>query len=573
MYLFNVHIMMTTNRILKKCRQVVFHSRWSSTVPGLGSFSSGEASSRYSWRKPIGEYTGITIYNHSLRSKVPLVFRNPHFATWYTCGPTVYDSAHLGHASTYVKVDILQRIMRDYFKINLVTAMNITDVDDKIIKRSRETGRDWKQLTSAYDAEFKEDMRRLNVQPPDFRTNVTNNIPAIVLFILDLLNNKMAYVTEDHSVYFDVTKYPYYGKLEKINMSVNEQQQLLESNKSNAADFALWKAKKDADEPSWPAPWGGEGRPGWHIECSAIAGLFFGQHLDFHAGGLDLRFPHHENEEAQCCARFNTDQWVNYWLHTGQLHVQGQDVKMSKSLGNTISVSQLLEKYTADEFRMACLLSKYRSPMTFSDQLMITARQTLQKFRDFHADLNAYTRFLKPLKLLDEVALKAQLKFTVTEFDTSLRDDFDTARAINVLIDQMSSISRCINEQQADAQQDAAHCLDLLLGAKNFICNAMQTFGIKQLDTTEAALEHDQQLNTTLGMDVNALLGDVVAMRGKLREEGVGAKNVQLLRVCDDLRHLLQKHGIELRDHKQGTSWVFKNVSDRTSTTSNAGIP
>lgn len=150
---------------------------------------------------------------------------------------------------------------------------------------------------------------------------------------------------------------------------------------------------KELDEPSWRSSWGGEGRPGWHIECSAIAGMFFGSKLDFHAGGLDLRFPHHENEEAQCCAHYKTDQWVNYWVHMGQLYVSGEKEKMSKSLGNTVSLSEFLKHYSADEFRMACLLSNYRNSMQYSDQLMQTARQTLRKFINFHADLSAYMQF------------------------------------------------------------------------------------------------------------------------------------------------------------------------------------
>ncbi|KAH8348649.1 hypothetical protein KR084_009459 [Drosophila pseudotakahashii] len=508
----------------------------------------------FKWLKPVGQHTGINIYNHGMRQKVPLILRNPQMVTWYTCGPTVYDSAHLGHASTYVKVDILQRILRDYFKINLVTAMNITDVDDKIIKRAQLAGLDWQKMARAYEAEFRQDMLRLNVQPPDVRSHVTTTMPVIIQFIQQLIDEKQAYVTADKSVYFDVSQSQNYGKLLKLDLSDEKPDPV----KRSSADFALWKARKSGSEPTWAAPWGGEGRPGWHIECSAIAGLFFGRQLDFHAGGLDLRFPHHENEEAQCCARYKTDQWVNYWLHTGQLHMVGDQEKMSKSLGNTISVSELLKKYTADEFRMACLLSNYRNAMPYSDQLMQTARQTLQRFKNFQADLSAYTQFLKPVHLMDEGALKAQLTHTVTEFDSCLRDDFDTARAISVLMDQMSSISRCINEQQVDAHEEPAYCMDLLLAAGNFINRAIVSFGVSELIERES-LQENRVSSSDRGIDPSLLVDDVLSVRGRMRENATSGdvKNSQLLAACDELRNLLQQHGIQVRDHKKGSSWVF----------------
>ncbi|KAH8299859.1 hypothetical protein KR044_007099, partial [Drosophila immigrans] len=518
----------------------------------------------YSWQRPLGQHTGIMIYNHSMRGKVPLVLSNAQMVTWYTCGPTVYDSTHLGHASTYVKVDIMQRILRDYFKYNLVTAMNVTDVDDKIIKRSRETGRNWQELTRDLDAEFTQDMQLLNVKQPNLRANVSGNIPTIQRFIEQLLEHQKAYVTADKSVYFDVSAAEHYGKLQRIS---KDEAKIQLTHKRAAADFALWKAKKATNEPSWQAPWGGEGRPGWHIECSAIAGMFFGNHLDFHAGGLDLRFPHHENEEAQCCAHYKTKQWVNYWVHTGQLYVAGQQEKMSKSLGNTIPLREFLKQHSADEFRMACLLSNYRNSMQYSDQLMQTASQTLRKFINFKADLSAYIQLQKPLKYLDRGALEAQLKYMVKEFDSSLRDDFDTARAISVLLDQMSSISRCINDQQADAEQEPAHCLDLLLAAGNFITASMHNLGIQQLGATEAQREAQTTTGPLSDVDFDVLVAEILQIRGKLREEAVrnGAKNLELLRMSDQLRNLLVRQGIEVRDHKQGSSWIYRDRSKSVS--------
>ncbi|EDW77062.2 uncharacterized protein Dwil_GK22127 [Drosophila willistoni] len=546
------------------CKVQRFQScqRWQSQGPGQTLPPPAESTQKYTWQKPLGQHTNIRIFNHVLRQKVPLLLPNPNMVSWYTCGPTVYDSAHLGHASTYVKVDIIQRILRDYFRINLVTAMNITDVDDKIIRRARESGCNWLDMARAYEAEFREDMLSLNVQPPDIRSHVSANIDNIQRFINELISNEQAYVTKDYSVYFDVSKAVHYGKLQRADIDSSTEPGEQGTHKRHRSDFALWKAKKFPDEPSWPASWGGEGRPGWHIECSAIAGMFFGRRLDFHAGGLDLRFPHHENEEAQCCARYETDQWVNYWMHTGQLHVAGDKDKMSKSLKNTISVSELLKHYTADEFRMACLLSNYRNAMPYSDQLMITARQTLQKFRNFQADLSAYTSFLKPLKYLDEGALRAQLAHTVNEFDESLRDDFDTARGLSVLMDQMSSISRCINDQEGNAEQEPAYCLDLLIAAGNFINKVMGDFGLTELKETESSKSRQQQLSA-LGLDSSNLVSDILSLRGNIRQQATAQspKNLQLLAVCDDLRNVLQQQGIQVRDHKQGSSWVVATAS------------
>ncbi|KAH8415773.1 hypothetical protein KR222_000754, partial [Zaprionus bogoriensis] len=505
------------------------------------------------WKRPCGLDTNIFIYNHNVREKVPLVLSNPNILTWYTCGPTVYDSTHIGHASTYVKVDIIQRILRDYFKYNLVTAMNITDVDDKIIKRSKETRRNWQELSRYYEAEFKQDMLNLNVKPPNLRANVTSNISAIQRFIAQLLADQKAYVTEDRSVYFDVSQCQTYGKLHKFNKNDNKLVIKPESDKRSSADFALWKVRKEPEEPSWPASWGGHGRPGWHIECSTIAGMFFGNQLDIHAGGMDLRFPHHENEEAQSCAHYKKPQWVNYWLHTGQLSVVGEQHKMSKSLGNTITVSEFLKYYTADEFRMACLLSNYRNAMAYSDELMQTARQTLKKFQNFHADLTAYLQLKKPLKFLDQGAMQAQLRHMVKEFDDSLRDDFDTARAISVLIDQMSSISRCINDQQPDAEQEPAACIHLLLAAANFISVAMQNFGIKQQGT---GIPQPQEL--VGGLNTSTLIADILELRSSLREQALSSalKDSQLLVVCDQLRELLQNQGLQVRDHQKGSTLI-----------------
>lgn len=226
---------------------------------------------------------GIKIFSCVKKKKIPLVLRsNSVYSSFYTCGPTTYDSAHIGHASTYVRLDIIQRILKNYFNINLVSAMNITNIDDKIIKRSQELQKDWKILAADYEQEFWEDLKSLNVQLPDIRIRVTDKLPEIIKFVEKILETGKAYKAEDGSVYFRTDSYKNYGKLQNVVLESKEH-----GVKENVSDFALWKAAK-AGEPFWEASFG-KGRPGWHIECSAMASLLFGKQIDFHAGGVDLR--------------------------------------------------------------------------------------------------------------------------------------------------------------------------------------------------------------------------------------------------------------------------------------------
>lgn len=224
------------------------------------------------WLKPEGYDTGVKIYNCVAKEKVPLIVRNKNYATWYTCGPTVYDSAHMGHASCYIKLDIIQRILKNYFNLNLVTAMNITDVDDKIINKSRSLHKTYTEVAKTYESEFFDNLQSLNIPKPNIILKVSEHIPIIQEFIKKLLVNKFAYVAEDKSVYFDLSKYTNYGKLHNLGKDFNTSDNI--TCKKNAMDFALWKAPKTG-EPYWNSDFG-PGRPGWHIECSTLAGNIFG---------------------------------------------------------------------------------------------------------------------------------------------------------------------------------------------------------------------------------------------------------------------------------------------------------
>nr|CAD7412776.1 unnamed protein product [Timema poppensis] len=308
------------------------------------------------WILPSGHDTNIYVYNCITKKKVPLILKNPNYASWYMCGPTVYDSAHIGHACCYMKFDIIRRILCNHFDINVVMVMGITDIDDKIIHRAAELGEDINTLTRRFEAEFHEDMAKLNIKPATIITRVTDFVPRIISFVQEIVDKGNGYVTADGSVYFDTSQFDRYGKLFPVSMNEEPAQPAVD--KKSPLDFALWKGAKP-NEPSWLSPWG-PGRPGWHIECSTMASAMFGRTMDLHSGGVDLLFPHHENEEAQSCVHHGVSQWVNYWLHSGHLHLKG-DTKMSKSLKNTISIRDFLTKFTANEFRVFCLLSRYRN--------------------------------------------------------------------------------------------------------------------------------------------------------------------------------------------------------------------
>lgn len=430
--------------------------------------------------------------------------------------------------------------------------MNITDIDDKIIKKSQETGVSWKELSKTHESEFWNDLRNLNVIEPSIKIRVTENIPKIIAFIENIISKGLAYVGQDGSVYFNVKSFPNYGKLQKLNLEEENAYRDSNINKNEAVDFALWKARKTDMEPSWESPWG-LGRPGWHIECSALASFIFGSRIDFHAGGLDLKFPHHENEEAQSCAFHDTQQWVNYWLHTGQLSVKGQSEKMSKSLKNTISIDDMLKKYSADDFRMACTLSNYRNNMEYSEEVMDTAKNTLNKLIAFQGDCRAYLEGRKKTVQLDSSEILAKLSHSERDIDTCLKDDFNTAKSIGVMLEIVSEVNRAINMETNDTLVSSSG-IEAVAAVENHVNNCLSSYyGFKYFMPDEVS-----EKSTSNSVDIKLVLDDILLIRKDIRERAIKTKNKELFNVCDDMRNCLKRNGIEIKDHNQGSSWSFK---------------
>lgn len=508
---------------------------------------------KHSWHPPSGHDTGIQVYNCVAKKNVSLILRHPRQATWYSCGPTVYDSTHIGHASCYVKQDILQRILRNHFNINLVTAMNITDIDDKIVKRSEDAKEDWLKLAHRYEQQFWSDLTRLNCEPPNIKVRVSEHIDQIIEFIQRLLSQGTAYTTNDGSVYFDVSLWPTYGKLQRLNLKESAQREIcVDEERRSANDFALWKGRPIAtSEPTWPVPWHSSmrGRPGWHIECSAMASQLFGDCIDFHAGGKDLRFPHHENEEAQSCSFHDCRQWVNYWIHTGQLHVQGETEKMSKSLRNTIGVDELLRTHSADQFRMLCLLSNYQNQIDFGPCSMETSVNVLKRLQGFHSDSKTFVTGQRTLSdHYDAAELYGKLNRTEIAIDEALRDNFNTSKCVEHLLELVSYSNKMMCHDTTNFRQLRSVDLGAVQAVNNFIQKIFNCFGLN--DTMQVAAK-----TTELKFNIDSVVEEIVKIRSNIRGKALVMKDQGLLIMSDNIRNDLKRHGICIKDHGGMSTW------------------
>ena len=455
----------------------------------------------------------LKIYNTLKREKEEFKPIHPDHVGMYVCGVTVYDLCHFGHGRTFVSFDVIARYLR-YLGYNLRYVRNITDVDDKIIKRSLENNETCDQLVDRMITEMHKDFDALNILRPDVEPRATQHIPEIIAMVEKLLAKGHAYVAEDGDVMFNVESFQKYGALSRQNL---EQLQAgarveIKSVKRNPMDFVLWKMSKE-NEPSWDSPWG-KGRPGWHIECSAMNSKELGNHFDIHGGGSDLMFPHHENEIAQsCCA--HGDDYVNYWLHTGMLTINEE--KMSKSLNNFFTIRDILNKYDCESVRYFFLTAQYRSLLDYSEENIGLARKALERL---------YTA----LRGCDWNVELAENDQYVTAFKESMDDDFNTPGALAVLFELAREINKLKAENQAEANKLASR-LKQLAGVLGLLEQDPETFLQGDANNDEVA-------------EIEALI--------KQRNEARASKNWV---AADEARNKLTAMGIVLEDGANGTTW------------------
>ena len=404
-------------------------------------FSTKTKKQFYQWEVPDGYDTGIKVLNsygslkQSKKKKlVPFVVGSKDIVKWFACGPTVYDSTHIGHASSYVRFDVIRRILEAYFDLNVFMVMGITDVDDKIINRAKLLGNEFLSLAVKYEREFQHDLNLLNVMPPTSYVKVSDIIPQIIAFTDELISKGNAYVGDDGTgnVWFKHSSISSVGHLVAgLDKWENADSNVTVLDKRHHQDFCLWKAAKPG-EPYWEAPWG-NGRPGWHIECSAASSLFFGDSLDIHTGGVDLSFPHHECEIKQCEAYHESLQWCNYFFHCGHLVKSGESQKMSKSLGGVITVTEFLNEYSSDHMRLLCINSPWHVTIHYSSDLMKEVDTQLMEIKQF---MNRCQQFVlgNMSGKVDNENINLLVHRCQRNVFECFRQNFNTEQALNCLL-------------------------------------------------------------------------------------------------------------------------------------------
>lgn len=450
----------------------------------------------------------LNLYNSLTRKKEVFKPINPGKIGIYVCGITVYDRCHIGHARSMVSFDVIVRFLRaSGYDVNYV--QNITDIDDKIIVRANEKKISISELTSHYIDTMHEDAKALNVLPPDKEPRATNHIDSIIKMIERLIEKDFAYLADNGDVYYKVSAFKDYGKLSNKdldNLMAGARIEISED-KLSPLDFVLWKKAKEG-EPSWTSPWG-EGRPGWHIECSAMSTHELGEHFDIHGGGLDLQFPHHENEIAQSEAATGKH-FANYWLHAGMLQVNNE--KMSKSTGNFLTIEDVLKKHHHEAIRYFLLSSHYRSPLNYSEENLFNA-------------FKALTRLYQTLK---EITPGGELEQEwVDKFNEAMNDDFNTPIALAILFQLSHEINKTNSPSLALTLKHLASILGLLESSPD--------------DFLKAGIDESEKAK------IEGLI-----------EERLKAKALRDFTRADHIRDELTAMGIELEDSADGTSWRKK---------------
>jgi cysteinyl-tRNA synthetase len=462
----------------------------------------------------------MLIYNTLKKKKEEFIPQNPPKVTMYVCGPTIYDYFHIGNARSFVMSDIVRRYL-EYKKFDVTFAMNLTDVDDKLIKKANEENVPVEKVAEKYADAFFEDIEKLGIKKADIYPKATQHMTEIIDLIKSLVDKGYAY-NVDGNVFYDVKKFEGYGKLSGKNVDDLESGARIEINdqKQNPLDFSLWKKAKP-DEPYWESPWG-NGRPGWHVECSAMSMKHLGQTIDIHAGGNDLVFPHHENEIAQseaCC----TPEFVKYWIHFGFLNLNQE--KMSKSLGNFFTAREILKKFSANAIRYLFSQTHFSGPLNFSDDLLESAEKGLEKIYNLVQRIES----IKPSQASGLNSFENERYLFA--FERAMDDNFNTPQALAAIYDFTRDFNKFISKNDQISEE-------VINVAKNFLTATLtNVLGIK-------LFSENQQIDSKED--------DLVKLFIELRTKAKQEKNYTL---ADDIRSKLNEIGVTLEDSKAGTTY------------------
>ncbi len=469
----------------------------------------------------------IKVYNTLTRKHEDFEPFDPPYVKMYVCGPTVYDESHIGHARTYVAFDAIRRYLerRGY---HVIYVQNITDIDDKIIQRALEERIDWRDIVERYTGEYLDQLKKLGITPL-INPRVTYHIAEIIGFIQKLIDKGYAY-SSGGSVYFDANTYEHYGELSRrLEKTMWRQEDDVLKEKRNPYDFALWKKRKE-NEPYWESPWG-PGRPGWHIECSVMSTRYLGTRIDIHGGGQDLIFPHHENERAQSEALLGVRPWVKYWMHTGMLTVRGE--KMSKSLGNIITLKELLQKYKPGVIRTWILSAHYRSQLEFNEHSIEQATRNHNRIMNVMREIDSQLSEAQPTFYLndDELAVFNKVLNLFRGFHEAMSDDFNTSEAMKYVMEATNIYHKYIEGKES---------FSLLITARMFFELADHVYGFSVGEESKVIAEREKEL-----------LKLIIETRSVLREK----KEYDL---ADRIRDKLLELGIRLYDKGKETRYVIE---------------
>jgi cysteinyl-tRNA synthetase len=493
----------------------------------------------------------MRVFNTLTRTKEEFVPRESGKVAMYVCGPTVYNFIHIGNARTFLSFDVIRRYLT-HRGFDVTFVQNITDVDDKIINRANEEGRSAAEVAEEYTKAFITEMRELGVEDPTIRPMATETIPAMIDLIERLVERGHAYAVGG-DVYFSVRSFPQYGKLSGRDIDEMHTQARIDADdrKRDSLDFALWKAAKPG-EPHWSSPWG-EGRPGWHIECSAMSEMELGLPFDIHGGGSDLIFPHHENEIAQSEAATGKD-FARYWLHGGMLQINQE--KMSKSLGNFLLLKDVLAAYDKNVIRLLMLQTHYRSSLDFSDSRLEETTHAYNRLANLVRNLR-WARDLAacglgvPSEAL--VDLKAAIEATREKFDADMDDDFNTAGAVGAVFELARAANTFLAHYQADLCEEDRM---VLCSAEDLVVDLLDVLGItvgagEKASYSPAVVELAHEVLGFEGSDAAEAVDAMLAHRAAARAEKNWA-------AADSVRDGLTRLGLHIEDTPQGARVVYK---------------